>query len=71
MTKDKISNYLNYDIVNWCKNSNYFIFDVNSFKEASEYLIRNCYSGIVDQVIRQIVGILKGSDPAPFLAILL
>ena len=56
----------NYGIANWCKSSRYFVFDTNALKKAVEYLIRNCYFVIGDQVFQQINAILIGTDPAPF-----
>ena len=63
--KNKISNY---DIGNWRKTSIYFVFVINYFKKVIEYFTRNCYSAIVDQVFRQILGIVMGTDSAPFFA---
>ena len=57
-----------YGIANWCKSSKHFVFDIKSLKKAVEYLIKNCYFAIGDQVFQQIIGIPMGSDPAPFFA---
>lgn len=43
-------------------------FDKRSLKLAINYLLDNCYFNIGDIVLRQVVGIPMGSDPAPFMA---
>ena len=66
-TQEKIS-INSYGIANWCNSSKYFVFDIKSLKKAVEYVIKNCYFAIGDQVFQQIIGIPMGSDPAPFFA---
>jgi len=45
-----------------------FFFTMNSLKEAVKYLIENCYFTLGSYILRQIIGIPMGSDPAPFFA---
>ena len=45
-----------------------FFFTKTSIKEAIKFLIENCYFTLGSYVLRQIIGIPMGSDPAPFFA---
>ena len=64
-TQNKIS-LNNYDIAVWCKSSQYFVFDIDSLKNATEYRIRNCYFAIADQIFQQIFVIPMGPDLESF-----
>ena len=44
------------------------LYQTDSLEKAVEYLIRNCYFSIGDEVFHQIIGIPMGSDPAPSFA---
>jgi hypothetical protein len=43
-------------------------FSQNSLKQATKHLITNCYFTVGNTVMRQVVGIPMGIDPAPFWA---
>ena len=43
-------------------------FTKESLKDAVAYLINNCYFTIGEKVLRQVIGIPMGLDPAPFIA---
>ena len=47
---------------------NKITFDKNQLKIAVKYLIDNCYFTVGTKIVRQIIGIPMGSDPAPFFA---
>ena len=45
-----------------------YVFDKCSLIKAVEYLIFNCYFTVGDTIMKQIIGIPLGGDPAPFWA---
>ena len=54
----------------WVKNGSKkgITFDKGSFKTAVKYLMDNCFFSFGNQIFRQKIGILMGSDPAPYFA---
>ena len=42
----------NYGVAIWSKSSKYFVFNIQSLKNAIKYLIRNCYFAIRDQFLQ-------------------
>ena len=44
------------------------IFTKSSLKNATKYLIENCFFKLGSKIFKQIIGIPMGSDPAPFFA---
>ena len=54
----------------WCKNSktkNKLFFKIDVIK-GIEFLLHNCFFSVGDTVLKQIIGLPMGGDPAPFWA---
>ena len=55
---------------NWVNNArkSSFVFDKSSLIEAVKFLITNCYFTVGNMLLKQIIGIPMGLDPAPYFA---
>lgn len=59
-----------HDSASWStkKKGHKFAFDKSSLKEAIKFLLHNCFFSFGNIIMKQIIGIPMGSDPAPFFA---